>query len=114
MGIFPQGDNPKDPLKRAESEQLELTRKFGLVASGFSNEAVLGAAINVFVNAIRQTYPTLSSADARYTELVGKFKSVLLGHYDSVTGKRRSIFPFHQTISPVLFKDEDTVHKHKV
>lgn len=114
MGIYPEGHNPKDPLiKTGPEAQMELTKLFGKAGTGFPNEVVLGAAINVFVNALRQTYPRASEAEARYNELVGRFKTVLLSHYDSVTGKRRSVFPFHQTISPSLHVDEDKIHRPK-
>lgn len=110
--IFPEGDNRKDPLKKVGPEaQMELTRLFGQVASGFPNEAVLGAAINVFVNSLRQTYPNVRDVEARYNELVGRFRSILLSHYDGVTGRRRSIFPFHQNISPDLVVDQDKTYK---
>lgn len=113
--IFPEGDNPKDPMKRVGPEaQMELTRIIGRAATGFPNEAVIGAAVNVLVNSIRQTYPNGRDAEARYNELVGRFRSILLSHYDGVTGRRRSIFPFHQTISPDLVVDKDEVLRDKV
>lgn len=111
QNIYPEGHNAKDPLTKTGPEaQMELTKRFGQIATGFPNEAVIGAAINVFVNALRQTYPAASAAEARYNELAGKFKTILLSHYDSVTGRRRSIFPFHQTISPLHFVDNDKIN----
>lgn len=113
MSIYPEGHNPKDPLiKTGPDAQMELTKLFGKAATGFPNEAVIGAAINVLVNALRQTYPRASAAEARYSELVGRFKTILLSHYDGVTGKRRAIFPHHQTISPALHVDQDKINKH--
>ena len=69
--VFPQGDNPKDPLKKTgpEAEQ-ELLRRFGQMSSGFPNDVVIGAAINLLVNAVRQTYPTQQAASSRYDELL--------------------------------------------
>lgn len=111
--IFPEGDNPNDPLKRTlEQNERELMRRFGRAADGFPNDAVIGAALNCFTNSIRQIYPNVRDAEARYNELIGKMKSVLLSHYDGVTGKRKSVFPFHQTISPGLFESKSKIHRH--
>jgi len=97
----------KDPLMKAsEKAQIELFQQFCHVANGFSTEAVVGAAINVLVNSIRQTYPSKRQAEMRFDELFGQTKQVLLDHYDSM-GRKKGIFPYTQTIHGSLFVDKD-------
>jgi hypothetical protein len=100
--------NPMDPLRKTGPDQAhELFKQFSQLASGFSTGDVITAAVNVLINAIRQANPTRRAAEARYNELFGQTKTVLLGHYDSVTGKRKNVFPFTQHIQAQLFTDED-------
>jgi hypothetical protein len=90
--------NEKDPLcKAGPSQQQELFRRFTAASNGFSMEDVIGACMNLLVNAVRQSNPTWSKAAERYDDWMGRFKTVLRDHYDSA-GKRRNVFPFHQTI----------------
>lgn len=100
--------NNKDPLRKSgPDQQLELFRKFAAVAHGFGVDDVLGAAINMLVNGTRQAHADRSHAEAAFNERVGKAKQMLLDHYDSVTGKRRNIFPFTQHIHAAHFTDKD-------
>lgn len=99
--------NTKDPLLKASTDaQKELFSRFCREASGFSTEAVTGAAVNVFINAIRQTYPTKKQAEVRFDELFGQLKQVLLNHYDSVE-RKKGIFPYDQTIHGNLFNPKN-------
>ena len=103
--------NEKDPLRKAgPMQQQELFRRFTAAANGFSMEDVIGACMNLLVNAVRQSNPTWPQASARYDEWMGRFKSVLSNHFDTVTGKRRSIFPFNQTVQMDHFDAGDKVH----
>jgi hypothetical protein len=103
--------NEKDPLRQAgPSQQQELFRRFTAAANGFSTEDVIGAAMNVLVNAIRQSNPSWSKASERYDEWMARFKTVLSNHYDTVTGKRRNIFPFHQTVHMDHFDARDKMN----
>lgn len=103
--------NEKDPLRQAgPSQQQELFRRFTAAANGFSMEDVIGAAMNLLVNAVRQSNPTWSRAAERYDDWMGRFKTVLHNHYDSVTGRRRNIFPFSQTVQIDHFDARDKIN----
>lgn len=104
--------NRSDPLLKSSSEQqLELFKKLTKECSGQSAEAVIGAAINLLINAVRQAYPNLREAGARYDEVAGRGRQSLTEHYDGVTGKRRGIFAHDQVIAPPMLTDADRVHR---
>lgn len=94
--------NPKDPLHKAGFAQRELFGLMAKAASGFATEQVVGAAANLLLNAIRQAHPARRGALAAYDEMSARSRAVLAEHYDAA-GKRRNIFPFHQTIEMPLF-----------
>jgi hypothetical protein len=99
--------NPKDPLRKSgPDQQLELFNQYKRSANGFSNEDVVGAAMNVLVNALRQAHATKTAAETSFDEHMGRVKSLLLSHYDS-TGKRRPTFVFNQNIEMPLFDDRN-------
>ena len=93
----------KDPLHIIGPDaQRELFNRFTHAANGFATDAVLGAAVNVMVNALRQAYSTRAAAEIAFDELFGRSKSILVEHYDSL-GRKRGIFPFDQNIVVPLF-----------
>jgi hypothetical protein len=95
-----------DPLMNLPEQERLLFEAFTKAATGQNYDAVVGAAINVIVNAIRQEYATRNEAHARYDLLFARGKTLLLEqHYDRVTGKRRSVFPYRQTIHMPLVGD---------
>src|SRR5688572_2958918 len=101
--------NLKDPLRKTGPEkEVELFRALSKVSTGFAQDEVINAVLNVLVNALRQGYASRRDAEARFDELMGRTKSVLLGHYDSVSGRRKGVFAFDQVIAPLFFKDKDT------
>lgn len=88
----------KDPLVLSTSNgQRELFDRMSRAADGFTAEDVIGAAANMLINAVRQSQPTRAGAEARFDELFGRSKQVLVDHYDSL-GRKRGIFPFDQII----------------
>ncbi|HJT63082.1 MAG TPA: hypothetical protein VJ797_15540 [Burkholderiales bacterium] len=91
--------NQKDPLHKSGPEaERELFRALSNVCNGFPNEAVVGAAVNMLVNAIRQSHSTRQGAADALDQLVAKVRILLLDqHYDAL-GNRRNVFPFHQKI----------------
>lgn len=98
--------NPLDPLTKrdaAPQQQLELFKRYSNASDGFPAGHVVNAAANMLINALRQTYGDRRTAEQRFDELFGQTKSLLLSHYDSVTGKRKSIFPHTQVIAPQPF-----------
>lgn len=102
------GSNPKDPMSGVTPEnERRLLREFGKLATGASNEVVLGAAMNLVCNVLRQSYPTFDQAMVRLDDRVGVMKNILRASYDQVTGKRKSVFPFDQVIRPGLLNMKD-------
>lgn len=95
--------NPKDPLiKATPNAERELFTAFAKQANGFTREQVLGAAINLIVNALRQEHQTRLKALEDFDQLIAKARALVADHYD-VLGRRRNVFPFHQTIEmPML------------
>jgi len=88
----------KDPLLNASSEaQRVLFTKYVEQSSGFPIDVVIGAAVNLIVNALRQTYTTREVAGTRFDEIASKAKGILFSHYDSL-GRKKGIFPYNQTI----------------
>jgi len=102
-------DTPRDPMvnlqdpmrKSGPDRQLELFRQFAKLATGFSNEEVLGALQNMQVNAYRQGYAQLRHAMNALEERQVKTKEMLATHYDQM-GKRRNVFSFHQVVEMPL------------
>lgn len=86
-----------DPLKQTPEPQRELFDAFCKVAHGFSAEQVAGAAVNLVVNALRQSHPTLRGATGSFDQIVERTRAMIASHYDGL-GKRRNVFPFHQII----------------
>jgi len=87
-----------DPLLTASTDNArELFTRFGQQANGFATEDVVGAALNLVINGIRQTYSSRDEAEKHFDELLGKTKAVLMDHYD-ILGRKRGVFPFDQTI----------------
>lgn len=95
--------NPKDPLRSAMPEPGRvLMQSFARAAAGFPRDAVVDAAVNLLVNALRQEHGTRAAVERAFDELSGKAKQMLLDHYDSL-GRKRGIFAFDQVISVQLF-----------
>ncbi len=100
--------NAQDPLRKSGPQLArDLFEKCAHAADNHSAETVIDAAGNLMINAIRQTFPSRSQAEREFNELAGKFKQMLLDHYDSVTGKRKNIFPFTQFINVQCHVDKD-------
>jgi hypothetical protein len=92
----------KDPIFKASADQQrELFTRFAREARNCPVELVIGAALNVVVNALRQTYQTRANAERRYDELFGIMKTLLLDHYDSL-GRKKGIFPYNQNLEVPL------------
>lgn len=93
-----------------QGQEEMLFRIFSHAATGKNADAVMGAAVNMIMNAIRQNYPLRKDAEAKITELFGRAKELLLAnHYDSVTGKRRSVFPHTQVVRMAYHIDDEKV-----
>jgi len=88
---------PSDPLKQGPTAERELFSRLAPVCNGFPHDAVVGAAANVLLNALRQSNASRRQAEVAFDELFGKLKSILVAHYDGA-GKRRHVFPHDQVI----------------
>ncbi len=100
--------NPKDPLNKVGPEsEKELFRSFSMLCDGFPSDSVINAAVNILINAVRQSQPTRSQAEKYIDELIGRTKAILLdSHYDSI-GRRKGIFPYDQHIFATHVKDSN-------
>lgn len=101
----------QDPLITSlSSHQQALKDQLQQVCSGKPTDIVLGAAINLVCNAVRQSYHKRERAEARFDELVGKAKAMLLDHYDRSNGRAFGAFPYDQTIHMPTVTDRDRRH----
>ena len=95
------GKDKIDPLTGTSAESGKvLFDRLNKQCKDFPLEAVVNAASNVLLNVIRQRNATRDAAEKDFNEMFGRLKGILMAHYDGPGGKRRSVFPFHQTISP--------------
>ena len=90
---------PKDNLKEGTDQAKVLFNAFGGIATGHTPDDVICAALNVVLNAIRQSTPRRHDAIAKFSDLYGRSMEALMEHYDPVTNRRRSVLPFDQVIS---------------
>lgn len=107
--MFTNGHNIKDPILRSGPEQEKAVfEAFNRAAVGHNFEHVAGAAMNLLANTVRQACETRQQAERMFDELVGRSKNLLLEqHYDPVSNKRRSIFPFTQHVHAERVLDRD-------
>lgn len=99
-----QSNGTKDPIALSSSDsERELFTRFSREANGFSKDAVIGAAVNMLLNAMRQSCQTRNKAEIAFDDLFGRAKSILVDHYDSL-GRKRGIFPYDQIINVSHFR----------
>lgn len=105
--------NPLDPLKNfQDGNQRELFVTLRNACHGRSLNEVVGAAINLVVNALRQECHQLRDVEQRWDEVVGRAKGLLLEHYDTSRGVRKDgVFPFDQTVQMPHHIDPDKIFK---
>ncbi len=104
------GVNPADPLWKNAPERAEyLTKEFARVADGFAVQDVVNATAGLMVTALRQSYATKQEAEIRYDEIFGRMKSILLSHYDSISGRQKGVFPYDQHVYPDLVKSNGKI-----
>lgn len=97
-----------DPLKGLPDQERALFDQFRQASAGKNVDAVIGAAINILINVLRQMEPTRKEAEARWDMLFGRGKTLLLErNYDSVTGRRKTIFPFTQVVKMAYHHEDD-------
>jgi hypothetical protein len=89
--------NKKDPLHRTPDAERVLFSLLVKTSNGFSNDQVIGAAVNLIINALRQQNATHKGAQDAVDRVHAILRTVLASHYDAL-GKRRNVFPFHQML----------------
>jgi len=87
-----------DPTKMVPEAGRVLFDILARDCSGFPRDAVRDAAGNLILNAMRQTYGSWTQAEKDFNEHYGRMKQALKDHYDSTTGRRHSLFPYHQVV----------------
>jgi hypothetical protein len=101
-----------DPLQHLPGQEKVLFERFTTFSKGMPLESVMGAAVNVLINAIRQNYALRAAAEQKIDELFGRAKQLLLAnHYDTVTGRRRSVIPHDQILHMPYVMDPDVTRK---
>lgn len=99
--------NPQDPLHNTPEEAKNLFRKLSEMCDGHSADAVIGAAMNLVINALRTAHPKRAGASAAFDEVSAKAQNALLDqHYDAM-GNRRNIFPFEQVMKVEFFNTKN-------
>lgn len=103
------GKQGADPLTAGPRSAQELFKRYSRETNGFPHDAAIGAAANIILNSVRQSYKNRKDADDAIRHLLEKMRSTLGDHYTSL-GERRSIFPFHQVIEmPIIRFDKKKV-----
>lgn len=91
----------KDPVHQGTVAEQAFYEQVTQLVQGKPQQLVWSVGINLIVNSIRQCTAERRTAEAIFDELFGRAKSVLLdAHYDPVTGKRRTVFPYTQVLQP--------------
>lgn len=105
----------KDPLQAALEGAPNARELFILLAQrceGMPIDQVYMIAVNLLINAIRMTTPTRDGAEFVINDLFGRAKKLLLElHYDSVTGKRKTLFPYTQMVQVPFLPSETQIYR---
>lgn len=99
--------NPNDPLNGRIKTSRDLYAKMVQVAANHPMDTVIEASVNLLVNGMRQTYATKREAEQRSADVCNQIQQILSEHYDSITGRRRNIFPHDQRVVMPLHIDKD-------
>jgi hypothetical protein len=86
-------------------EERDLVSAFGRVADGYNRDAVIGAAANVLMNALRQSHARVESCEDELDELAMRIKAALRrDHYlhDGNRNDRRLTLPPAGKLFPSL------------
>jgi hypothetical protein len=104
----------KDPLQAALQDAPDARELFMLLVKrceGMPIDQVYTIAVNLMINAIRMTTPTRQGAEFVIDDLFRRAKILLLDlHYDSVTGKRKALFPYTQMVQAPFHPSETQIY----
>lgn len=95
----------KDSLMDGPERQRLMLGRLVEACVGVPADVVLGAAVNLVANAVRQAHGKRGEAEKAFDERMRQAKTLLLEHYDPVTGVRRSVTPFTQEMVLPFFKN---------
>jgi len=107
----PQG--AADPLKQTEDARRELFGRFSKAANNCSQRDVMYAAMNLILNAVRQSCMKQKQAEAMLDEMMAHAKRTLLDQHYFPSGQRRNVYPHHQFIEPGLIDARPKSHRPK-
>lgn len=88
-----------------EGNDLALFEHVIRQLNGVPLPAVGNLAVNLLVNAVRQSEATRKNAEEMVDTLFSRAKTALFEQYDAVTGKRRAVVPVTQVVQ-MPFHDE--------
>src|SRR5215475_11447455 len=74
-------------------------------------EQVYTLAVNLIVHGIRMTTPSRGGAEYVVDDLFRRAKNLTLAHYDSVTGKRKVLFPYSQMVKAPFHVNESQIFR---
>jgi len=90
-----------DPLAAADNvspTQHNLFKELVASAKGQESGDVIGAAVNLIINVIRQVHDSRRGAERAYDDVMGLGKRLLLEKHYYNDGRRRNIFPHTQRL----------------
>jgi hypothetical protein len=99
----------KDPLFEAVENAPNAKEVWDVLTKRIENmpmDQVYTIAINLIVQGIRMSVPYRGQAEFIVDDLFGRTKGIVLAHYDSVTGKRKALFPYTQLMQPPFHVNE--------
>ena len=107
----------KDPLLASLDGAPDARELFAALITrceGMPIDQVYTIALNLLVNTIRMTTPSRKEAESVIDDIFARGKKVLLElHYDSVTGKRKTLFPFTQMVQAPFHPSETQIYETK-
>lgn len=83
----------------------ELAAKVGLIFDGRPADQVISVCVNMIVNCVLQNEGRRPVAMEKVEWIYHQTMNTLLEFYDPTTGRRRSVVPFNQVISPEPLKN---------
>jgi len=103
----------KDPLIEAVENATDLKDLWDALNRAMEGkipiDQVYTLAVNLIVHGIRMTTPSRAGAEFVVDDLFRRAKNLTLGHYDSVTGKRKVLFPYSQMIKAPFHVNESQI-----
>ena len=103
----------KDPLIEAVEKAANVVEIWDALNKAMEGKIpidhVYTLAVNLIVHGIRMTTPSRAGAEFVVDDLFRRAKNLALGHYDSVTGKRKVLFPYSQMVKAPFHVNESQI-----